>query len=187
MYCSLFFELTTGIRPVHLMCRIYAWDNTSMDYEKVLVVEADVILAISKLRNIKSTAHDQINLQYIKESLMVTIPYIRLIMNTSIVAKVFPYSHYPDWPHMQCVGLAFRRSHVRGSLSAASLVICCRHCTVQNMELRGYCPVCDQSIWSSVSDAIVSSWLWSTATRSSPLGYFSKLPQVVNNWTHILW
>ena len=31
---------------------------------------------------------------------------------------------YPEWPHRQCVGLAFRRSHVRSSLSAASLVIC---------------------------------------------------------------
>ena len=29
--------------------------------------------------------------------------------------------------------------------------------------------------------AIVRSWLWSTATRSSPLGYFSKLLQVVDN------
>ena len=33
---------------------------------------------------------------------------------------------------------------------------------------------CDQSIGSTVSDAIVRSWLWSTATRSSPLGYFSN-------------
>ena len=29
---------------------------------------------------------------------------------------------------------------------------------------------CDQSNWSTVSEAIVRSWLWSTATRSSPLG-----------------
>ena len=40
---------------------------------------ADVILAISKLKNTKSTGHDQINLQPIKESLMVTFPYITLI------------------------------------------------------------------------------------------------------------
>ena len=33
---------------------------------------------------------------------------------------------YPVGPHRQCIGLAFRRSHVRGSLSAASLVICSR-------------------------------------------------------------
>ena len=33
---------------------------------------------------------------------------------------------------------------------------------------------CDQSIASTVSNAIVRSWLWSTATRSSPLGYFSN-------------
>ena len=31
---------------------------------------------------------------------------------------------YPEWPHRQCVGLTFRRSHDRCSLSAASLVIC---------------------------------------------------------------
>ena len=30
----------------------------------------------------------------------------------------------PEWQHRQCVGLVFRRSHARGSLSAASLVIC---------------------------------------------------------------
>ena len=40
---------------------------------------------------------------------------------------------------------------------------------------------CDQSIGSTVSDVIVRSWLWLTATRSSPLGYFSTLLQVVDN------
>ena len=39
----------------------------------------------------------------------------------------------------------------------------------------------DKSIESTVSDAIVRSWLWSTATTSSPLGYFSILLQVVDN------
>ena len=53
--------------------------------------------------------------------------------------------------------------------------------TVQYVELKGYCPWgwgggCDQSIGSTVSDAIVivRSWLWSTATRSSPVSYFSN-------------
>ena len=32
-----------------------------------------------------------------------------------------------------------------------------------------------------VSDAIDRSWLWSTETRSSPLGYFSRLLRVVDN------
>ena len=40
---------------------------------------------------------------------------------------------------------------------------------------------CDQSIGCTVSDPIVSSCLWSTATRSSPLGYFSRLLIVVDN------
>ena len=40
---------------------------------------------------------------------------------------------------------------------------------------------CDQSIVSTVSDAIVRSWLWLTATRSSSLGCFSTLLQVVDN------
>ena len=40
---------------------------------------------------------------------------------------------------------------------------------------------CDQSIGSTVSDAIVRSWLWLTVSGSSPLGYFSTLLQVVNN------
>ena len=46
---------------------------------------------------------------------------------------------------------------------------------------------CDQSIGSTISDAIVCSWLWLTATRSSPLGGFSTLLHVVDNWPHILW
>ena len=49
------------------------------------VQAADIILAISKLKNTKATGHDQINLQHVKESLMVTIPYITLIINTSII------------------------------------------------------------------------------------------------------
>ena len=40
---------------------------------------------------------------------------------------------------------------------------------------------CDQSIESTVSDSIIRSWLWLTATRSSPLGCFSTLLQVVDN------
>ena len=35
---------------------------------------------------------------------------------------------YPEWPYRQCVGLAFRRSHDRGSLSAVSFVICSPAC-----------------------------------------------------------
>ena len=56
--------------------------------------------------------------------------------------------------------------------------------------LRGYCPWGvgrNQPIGSTISDTIVHSWLWLIATRSSPLGCFSTLLQIVDNWTHILW
>ena len=59
------------------------------------VQAADIILAISKLKDTKSTGHDQINLQHFKESLMGTIPYIALIINTSIVTNLFP----KPWKH----------------------------------------------------------------------------------------
>ena len=59
------------------------------------VQASDEILATSKLKNTKSTGNDVINLQHMKESLMVTIPYITLIINTSIVTKVFP----KPWKH----------------------------------------------------------------------------------------
>ena len=39
----------------------------------------------------------------------------------------------------------------------------------------------------AVSNAIVRSWLWLTATRGSPLGCFSTLLQAVDNWTLIRW
>ena len=94
---------------------------------------------------------------------------------------------YPEWPHRQggcltCCGCTFESSWVHWSM------LCTRRsggtakdpCTAH--EGGG----CDQSIGSTVSDAIVRSRLWLTASRSSPLGCFSIL-QVVDNWPHILW
>ena len=83
---------------------------------------------------------------------------------------------YPEWPHRQggCLDAAVARS----SPAEVRLIY------TMHMALRGYCPLgwdCDQSIGSTVSDAIVRSRLWLTATRSSPLGYFGKLLQVVDN------
>ena len=99
---------------------------------------------------------------------------------------------YPEWPHMQCAGLALRRSHVRGWLSAVSLVICSpARIAVCNTWSSGVLLCvgwgCDQSIGSTVSDAIVRSWLWLTATRAPHWTTSVKLLQVVDHWTHILW
>ena len=37
-----------------------------------------------------------------------------------------------------------------------------------------------QAIGSTVFDAIVRSWLWSTAARSFPLGYFSSIQLIID-------
>ena len=65
------------------------------------VTELEVLRAISKLKNTKAIGHDQIALHYIKHSLFITIPYITLIINTSIVTKTFPKS----WKHAIIIAL----------------------------------------------------------------------------------
>ena len=84
---------------------------------------------------------------------------------------------YPEWPH--CSALAW---HSEGRTFAAHLE-CSKSCDLQPAlhyairRAQGVRPCvecgCDQSIGSTVSDAIVRSLLWAIATRSSPLGYFS--------------
>ena len=75
------------------------------------------------------------------------------------------------------------RLHVRFPLRLHRFILCTRRSGGTAHEGGG----CDQSIGSTVSDAIVRCWLWSTVTRSSPLGYFSTLLQVVDNCPHIRW
>ena len=98
---------------------------------------------------------------------------------------------YLKWPHRQggcfaCCGCTFDYtfdSIARCTFDSIALFY--------NMHeaLRGYCPWgwgCEESIGSTVSDAIVRSWSWLTATRSSRLGCFSTLLQVVDNWPNSL-
>ena len=73
------------------------------------------------------------------------------------------------------------RLHVRFPLRLHWFILCTRRSRGTAHEGGG----CDQSIGSIVSDAIVRSCLWLTATRSSPFGCFSTLLQVVDNWPHI--
>ena len=68
-------------------------------------------------------------------------------------------------------------------LSLDRFILCTRASGGTALEGEG----CDQSILPTVSDAIARSWFWSTATRSSPLGCFSRLLRVVDNRPHILW
>ena len=70
---------------------------------------------------------------------------------------------YPEWPHRQ-----------GGCLPAVAELHRSILCTRRSGGTAHVGGGCDQSIGSTVSDAIVRSWLWSTATRSSSLGYFSN-------------
>ena len=68
--------------------------------------------------------------------------------------------HIASWlPHMLPL-------QVRFLMTLHWFIICTRHWGGTAHEGGG----CDQSIGSTISHTIVCSWLWLTATRSSPLG-----------------
>ena len=73
------------------------------------------------------------------------------------------------------------RLHVRFPLRLHWFILCTRRSGGTAHEGGG----CHQPIGSTASVAIVRSWSWFIATRSSPLGCFSTLLQVVDNWPHI--
>ena len=88
---------------------------------------------------------------------------------------------YPEWPHKQ--GGCLARWRLQGFKIESWLWLSCTD-LYYAWEAQGV--LWDQSIWSTVSDGILRSWLWSTATTSSPLGYFSRILQAVDNWPHIV-
>ncbi len=59
--------------------------------------EASIERIIYSLKNTKSTGADNISLQHIKDSLPVTLKYITVIINTSIVTNSFP----EQWKHAE--------------------------------------------------------------------------------------
>ena len=67
----------------------------------------------------------------------------------------------------------FPWTRVRAPVATASLAICRPRLHRAIRGAQGVLPMregCDQSIGSTISDAIVQSWLWSTATRSTQFG-----------------
>ena len=99
----------------------------------------------------------------------------------------FQTSLYPEWPHRQCVGLAFRCSRVRFPVAAASLVICDSHL---HQAIRTLCRVVgnDQSILSK-SLTLLSVAGCRRLQLGAPHWATSVLAvlQVVDNWPHIMW
>ena len=79
---------------------------------------------------------------------------------------------YPEWPHRQCVGVAFRWSRVRVPVAAASLVICGPHL---HRALRGAQWVLPWVVWGVTASQLDPPSLTSlsvagcvTSTGSSP-------------------
>ena len=84
---------------------------------------------------------------------------------------------YPEWPHRQGCKVARLQDRISAVAELHRFILCTGRSGGTSSEGGG----CDQSIGSTVSDAIVLSRLWSTSTRSSPAGCFSILLQVVDN------
>ena len=80
---------------------------------------------------------------------------------------------YSEWSHRKGGCLACLR--LQGRFLAALIYTAARGAQgVLPMSVGGATSQLDL-----VSDAIVRSWLWSTATRSSPLGYFSIFDRIL--------
>ena len=116
----------------------------------------------------------------------------KILVSISVdFSKTWLQLPFSPWvAEQEYVGLAFRWSRVRVTVSAASRDLWPTF-ALWNTWSSGDTAMCraggnGQSIGSTVSDAIVRSWMWSTATGRSPLGCFSRLLQVVDNWLHIL-
>ena len=92
------------------------------------------------------------------------------------------YQVFWMWPWVAAQAMRWPGvSKVLGLIPLTSLLICWEYLHVQ-VALRGYCSVKSGGSASrlDVSDAIVRSWLWSTATGSCPFGYFSSI--TANSW-----
>ena len=79
---------------------------------------------------------------------------------------------YPELQHRQggCLACWCCKIDPSSGWDMHQFILCTRRSGGTAHEGGG----CDQSIGSTVYDAIVRSWLWLTATRSSLLGHFSN-------------
>ena len=71
----------------------------------------------------------------------VVIIFVILFFSCFCFCTAFSHCVYPEWPHRQCVGLAFRRSRVRASLVAACLAIGAPHLYCEIRGVKGYYPL----------------------------------------------
>ena len=74
---------------------------------------------------VSDTVHIALFIQYTLHNAQSQIQYTLHSHRYSALSGTEWYSRpVPEWPHKQCVGLVFWRSHVRNSLNAVSLAIC---------------------------------------------------------------
>ena len=96
---------------------------------------------------------------------------------------------YHEWPHRQGGCLACWRLQIWSIPSGGCtyyIILCTRRSGGTINDRGDKTSKTMQSIGSTVSDSIVRSWLWSSATWSTPLRYFSRLPQVASSAGRLL-
>ena len=65
----------------------------------------------------------------------------RMKNNTAIAEAVATVGPLPEWPHTQCVGLAYPWTRVRDPVAAASLAICSPHLHRAMRGAQGVLPI----------------------------------------------
>ena len=90
---------------------------------------------------------------------------------------------YPQWPHRRFSGIPKVTCSISECIKSCDLCLAFLPCNKWSSAGTALCKVGGngQLIGFTVSYAIVRSWLWSTATGSSPLGTSVALLQVIDN------
>ncbi|KAF2361132.1 Reverse transcriptase domain [Trinorchestia longiramus] len=93
-----------GLNPAQLLNTTNAWRPNPVSLQEIHEI-------LYLLKNTKAVGHDNISLQYIKDSFNVTAPFLRLIINTSIATNKFP----DQWKHS-----IIKPLHKAGDINTAS-------------------------------------------------------------------
>ncbi|KAF2360900.1 Reverse transcriptase domain [Trinorchestia longiramus] len=93
-----------GLNPAQLLYITNTWKPNPVSLQEIRII-------LYSLKNTKAVGHDNISLQYIKDSFNFTAPLLHLIINTSIATNKFP----DQWKHS-----IIKPLHKAGDMNTAS-------------------------------------------------------------------